>query len=83
MQGMYTLWDAKAEAFSMPFFADTDNLAVRIFGDSVLKPGTVLNDHPEDFFLYKVGSWEQSSGKVRGCNPVSIASAKDFVRNKE
>lgn len=80
MQGMYCLWDAKAESFGMPFFADNDNLARRIFGDSVVKSGTVLNDHPEDFFLYKVGQWDQTSGSVDGVKPVSIASATDFKK---
>ena len=82
-QVMCALYDSKAEIFGNPFFADNVNLARRIFGDAVLKPGTVLHDHPEDFFLYQVAVWNPQQGIVEPCKPVSVASAIDFVKKGE
>lgn len=82
-QVMCALYDSKAEVFGNPFFADNVNLARRIFGDAVMKSGTVLSDHPEDFFLYQVAVWDPQKGIVEPCKPVSVAAAVDFVKKGE
>ena len=78
---IYTIRDAKAECYLPPFTFRTDGEAVRAFDDSVQKPGTALHDHPEDFFLYRVGCFNQESGKVEPLSPVSLGCGSYFVKS--
>ena len=80
---IYTIRDSKAEAYLPPFTFRTDGEAIRAFDDSVQKPGTALHDHPEDFFLYKVASFDQDSGRVEPMAPVSLGCGSDFVKTPE
>ena len=77
---IYTIRDSKAEVFLPPFTFRTDGEAIRAFDDSVQKPGTALHDHPEDFFLYKVGVFNQDAGFVETLKPVSLGCGADFVK---
>lgn len=77
---IYTIRDAKAECYLQPFTFRTDGEAIRAFDDSVQKPGTALHDHPEDFFLYKVASFNQETGIVEPMEPVSLGCGSDFVK---
>lgn len=79
---VYTVRDSKAECYLPPFTMRTNAEAIRAFGDSVQKPGTTIHDHPGDFFLYKVGEFDQVSGSLICVEPVSLASGLDFV-NKD
>lgn len=77
---IYTIRDAKAEIYLPPFTFRTDGEAIRAFDDSVQKPGTSLHDHPEDFFLYKVGSFNQDTGLIEVSSSVSLGCGVDFVK---
>ena len=76
--GVYTIRDSKAEAYMQPFTFRTDAEAIRAFGDSVEKAGTPLHDHPEDYFLYKVGEFDLLVGVIKPLEIVNLAGAADF-----
>lgn len=64
-QGMYTLYDVKAEVYFPPFVAGHVAEALRIFGDLLSDPQSRLAKHPTDYRLYKVGEFEVDTGLVR------------------
>lgn len=70
--------DKKAEAFHPPYAVPTKAIAIRAFGDAVLKGGSDLSAHPEDFDLFMVAEYDQITGKVSAVDPVSICSGLDF-----
>lgn len=74
--------DKKAEFFHPPYAVPTEAMAIRGFGDAVLKGNSDLAAHPEDFVLFKVGEYDQLTGAVIAVDPLSIASALDF-KDKE
>lgn len=74
--------DKKAEFFHPPYAVPTEAMAIRGFGDAVLKGNSDLAAHPEDFVLFKVGEYDQLTGSVIAVDPLSIASALDF-KDKE
>lgn len=80
---MCTIYDAKAEAFLPPFTMRSDAEAVRAFGDHASQSGTPVNQHPEDYFLYKVAAFDQNSGVVEPCDKISLAAGSDFVKKGE
>lgn len=72
--------DKKAEAFHPPYCVPTRGIAIRGFGDAVAKGSNDLSQHPEDFDLFLVGQFDQLTGKVCYCDPVSICSGLDFAK---
>jgi len=61
---VYSLFDAAASAFSQPFFMQNDGLAIRAFQDNINgTESTNITEHPDQFTLFKVASWDDSEGK--------------------
>ena len=53
------LYDSKADTYTQPTVAQSNADAIRQFGILVNdKAGTLVNLHPEDFTLFRVGSFE-------------------------
>lgn len=74
--------DKKAKFYHPPYAVPTKGMAIRGFGDAVLKGNSDLSAHPEDFTIFKVGEYDQLTGLVSSCNPVSIACGLDFTDKK-
>lgn len=71
--GLYSIFDVKAKAFLAPFSIANDSMAVRSFGDAVNDPSVQFFKHPEDYTLYRVGTFNLEKG-VLACDPTMIAS---------
>ena len=56
--------DSKAESWSVPASADTKAAAIRDFGSLVSDGRTIIGQHPEDFDLYVVGSFDLLAGTI-------------------
>ena len=67
MMRLYSIRDAKTQAFSTPFFQQNDETALRMFRDELHGSNgpSMLSKHPEDFDLYCVGDWNDYSGAIR------------------
>jgi len=61
----YSIRDAKCEIFHPPWYAKTHGEAERIFAQSVNDEKTMLSKFPEDFDLYFVGEYDETSGVFR------------------
>lgn len=75
---MCAVRDAATEMFGRPFFVQSRAVAVRSFRDEVRR-GDAQNDlhnHPEDFTLFELGSFDDSTG-VFEPNLGSILRATD------
>jgi hypothetical protein len=62
-QNGYSIKDAKANTFGTPYFAINDQVAVRSFQQAASDPNTTINKNPEDFNLYRIGSFDDASGE--------------------
>lgn len=59
--GIYAIKDAKSSF--MPCTVDTnDATAIRNFEHAVAQPGSLLASHPNDFALFKLGSFDDEKG---------------------
>lgn len=61
---MYTIYDRKAMAYHMPFYAITDAVGVRTFSDAVSDPQSIFARHPNDYVLYLAGEFDDSNGQL-------------------
>lgn len=75
---VFSVFDSKAEAYLRPFFAETKGLAIRSFRDAANDASSDMCKHAEDYTLYRVGFFSQSSGVLEPCNPESLGNALTF-----
>ena len=75
--------DAKSESFARPLFVQTKGIAIRSFEDEVnrVDESNMLNKYPEDFQLYSLGYYDDTTGTITPEAPMLIVSALDVKRN--
>lgn len=56
------VFDNKIGTFAQPFFSQTLSSGKRSFADAAADPSTLLNKHPEDFTLFLLGDFDDSTG---------------------
>lgn len=75
---LYSVFDAKAQYFGAPFSDMEDGSAVRNFADAVndgSNPNNMWHKHPEDFSLFFLGEFDNSSGELIPVTPKSLVTA--------
>lgn len=75
-QNIYTIHDSKADAFLQPFFMRQDAEARRAFEQLVLEPGHRFNQTPEDYTLFKIGTWDEFAAKIESTPIESLINGK-------
>lgn len=78
--------DSAADVFGTPTFHTTIGAAIRTFGDEVnrQKEGNVLSEHPADFELYRIGTYDDADAKIELLEkPVSVARGADFAQKRK
>ena len=79
IQKMFAIRDSKAQAFLQPFFSSANGAALRALGDAVADGKSPLALHPEDYMLYEVASFDDSTAEIIPVNPIKLlACAADF-----
>lgn len=71
-----SIYDKATEAYMRPWTAQTEGQAVRMFEDEVLKEGTPVNAHPEDYALFRMGTFDDNKG-VESEEPVCLRRAHE------
>jgi len=83
MHSIYSIFDSKSGIFSVPYFVINDNVALRSFADVVNDPSTTVFRHPTDYVLYKIGEFDDSTGRLTSITPVlSLGNAGEFKRDR-
>lgn len=76
---IFAIYDAKAEAYLRPFFAEAKGLAVRSFRDVVNEADHQMHKYAEDYTLFHIGSFDMLTGEVEGLiAPVSLGGGMVF-----
>ena len=75
--------DRAADVFNRPFFVPHRNVAIRDFTDEVNRVAgdNQLNKHPDDFDLYLLGEFDDSSGTFLNNVPQVLVRAKDVLQS--
>ncbi len=60
----YTIYDTAAAYYMNPFLAKSDAAAMREFTDIITEPTTALNKHPEDYYLCRIGRYDDQNAKI-------------------
>lgn len=81
---VFSVFDAKLATFGRPWFQMTDAAALREFADAVndgSNPNNQWHSHPEDFSLFVLGQYDDQSGELIPCNPLSLVTASSLVKD--
>lgn len=72
--------DRALGAFMQPFFAQSEGVAIRSFGDEIQRdaPDNLLHKHPDDYSLYAIAVFDDVEGELNECTPRLIASGSQF-----
>ena len=76
--GIYSIKDTATNTYSAPFYSQNDNVARRQFSDLSQDNQTLINKHPSDFCLVKIGLWDDDQGTVENLENETLAWAGDF-----
>lgn len=76
---VFTVHDAKSEAYLPPFHLQTKGQAIRAFTDCVNDPNHQFAKHPEDYTLFELGEFDDHNGQY-ACHttPKPIGKAIEF-----
>lgn len=73
---MFAVFDKKAIAYAHPHFFHQKGQAIRAFENAVNDGQTQLSRNPEDFALFHLGEWDDSTGVVSPlANPQHLEEA--------
>lgn len=81
---IFAVRDAKSEVFNKPFFSLTHGQAERDFKTAVNDPQTQLNKYPEDYDLWFVGEYDDTTGKlIPSDTPQHVVKAIQLVNSPQ
>ena len=84
-QQVFSIYDAKAQAYFPPFYLHNSQMAIRQFGDMVNDPESRVSKHPEDYTLFNLGEWDDqtSNYKIAKNSPESLGNGVQFVNGND
>lgn len=79
---IFAVYDKKSVAYASPFYYPQKGQALRAFDDEVNNPQSPLNKHPEDFALFHIGTWNDTTGVITPLpNPVPVEEALNCIKS--
>lgn len=79
-QEIFAIYDSKAEQYWKPMFFDTKGIAIRSFMDSLKDTSNLITQHPADFTLFHLGTYDTSTAKFDQLStPHSAGVASEFI----
>lgn len=71
----YAIHDSGSESYLRPFLCRADGEALRLFKELVKDKEHPVGAHPEFYKLFRIGSFNDSTGEVVGHPPTVVARA--------
>lgn len=77
MKKIFSVFDKRSGFFFSPMTLNSVPEAVRVFGDIVADESSIIYRHPEDFDLFTLGDFDESTGSIESVTSF-ICSAKEI-----
>ena len=80
---IFTVYDAKVEAYLQPFYMQSKGAAIRAITECLNDPKHQFAKYPADYTLFEIGSWDDSNCKFDLHKaPVSLGVLLEFRSEK-
>ncbi len=80
---MFVIYDSKAAAYMQPWFLTTEALAVRAFSDLANNQESNICHHADDYTLFKIGTFNDTTAEVDWQSPVTLGNALQYKQQQE
>lgn len=81
---VFSVRDSAAKAFLPPWIMHQVPMAVRLFGNTVNQPDHQWSANPEDFSLYRLGTWDDGSAQYDLLKePELVCQGVQMVKEKQ
>jgi hypothetical protein len=78
---IFSIYDSKVKHWQHPQFLEKTGTIMRAFEEIANDPKHQVGQHPEDFVLYEIGTWNDDTGEIKMNKHVaSLGRAIDFVK---
>ena len=74
----YTIYDSALEAYHQDYSLENDAIALRQFAD-MANEETQIAKNPEDYSLWRIGTFETTTGELNPEEQTCIAKAHEHV----
>lgn len=79
----YAIFDSATGAYMRPFLMQSDGQAMRMFLDETKKDDSPIAAHPEDYSLFRVGSWDDQDASIEAQSPTCLARAHELLAGEK
>lgn len=76
---LYSIKDEKVGVFYKPYFLSHDVIAKRMFRGMLRQQDSLMREFPRDYALYRVGCFDEKTGKIEQNEPESLGFAFEFM----
>lgn len=76
---VYSIFDTATGLYMRPFFAESDGQALRGFKDVATDADHPVGKHPEDYTLFRIGTFDDFKGHLGFEDPQSLKTALAVV----
>lgn len=76
---IYSIFDTASGLYSRPFFTQSDGEAIRSFTDLSSDAKHPVGMHPEDYTLYRLGTFNDNNGAFHDEPNESLATALERI----
>lgn len=80
MKNLYSIYDRATESYTPPFQQPSNNAAIRAIKNEIRQPDSQLAQHPTDYELYQVGTFDETTGNITAVKE-RIARIEDITGN--
>lgn len=74
-----SIYDTATEAYMRPSNFQSEGQAIRFFEDEKRKPESPIGQHPEDYALFSIGTFNDSSGELTAIQPKCLRRAHEIT----
>lgn len=75
----YSVFDSAVNAYMRPFVMQADNQAIRMFTDEAVNAESDISKHPEDYSLFRLGSFDDNEGEIIPEEPRCLGRAHELA----
>ena len=79
LTNLYAIFDTASGIYDGPFKMQTDQTALRTFGDLVMNEESAVGKHPEDFALVRVGAWNDNTAELVSLEKETLQTGLEAV----
>lgn len=78
---LYAIIDTASGVYDGPFKGQADGAMIRQFSDLCVNADHPIGQHPEDYSLIKVGTWNDGTGEIVDLQNMTLITGLEAVAN--